>query len=228
MPCRSVPASGSVSASPPRTSPLASLGSHVSFCALGAELLDRQRQHQVRVEDAGDGHPVARDAHHDLGVGAGRQAEPAVLRRDGGAEQAQLLHLLDGFGGIAVGVVVFLGDRLDLLLDPPVDGGEQLRFVLRIDIAQLRRWQTWVSSVWARCSRPLVAADCHTARPDHNDRRCISGFGHAARAQGHVAQPASGSCQRAASNGCHHRPATTTPSEAILRSPVRRSPTTSA
>ena len=30
--CRSVPASGSVSASPPRTSPLASLGSHVAFC----------------------------------------------------------------------------------------------------------------------------------------------------------------------------------------------------
>ena len=33
MACRSVPASGSVSARPPRTSPLASRGSQVSFCA---------------------------------------------------------------------------------------------------------------------------------------------------------------------------------------------------
>ena len=33
MPCRSVPASGSVSASPPRISPLASPGSQRCFCA---------------------------------------------------------------------------------------------------------------------------------------------------------------------------------------------------
>ena len=32
MPCRSVPASGSVSASPPRISPVASFGSHRVFC----------------------------------------------------------------------------------------------------------------------------------------------------------------------------------------------------
>ena len=33
MPCRSVPASGSVSARPPRSSPVANLGSQWSFCA---------------------------------------------------------------------------------------------------------------------------------------------------------------------------------------------------
>ena len=48
------------------------------------------------------------DPHHDLGVGRGRQAEPAILRRDGGAEQAELLHLLDDLGRPAVGVVELL------------------------------------------------------------------------------------------------------------------------
>ena len=55
----------------------------------GAELLDRERQHQVRVEDAGDRHPHRGDAHDDLGVGRGRQAEAAVFGADGRAEQAE-------------------------------------------------------------------------------------------------------------------------------------------
>ena len=35
-----------------------------------AEFLDRKRQHQMRIDDAGDRHPDRRDAHDDLGVGA--------------------------------------------------------------------------------------------------------------------------------------------------------------
>ena len=114
----------------------------------GAEFLDRQRQHQVRVENPRDRHPVARDAHDDLGVGPCRQSEPTVFRRDRRAEQPQLLHLLDRFGRIAIGVVVFLGDRLHLLLDPPVDGGEQLRFVIGIDVAQPRLCRHGASCRW--------------------------------------------------------------------------------
>ncbi len=131
--CRSVPASGSVSARPPRISPEANLGSQCCLLARRAELLDGQRQHQVGVEDAGDRHPHRRDAHHDLGVGRGRQAEAAIFRADRGAEQAELLHLLDDLGRPLVGVVEFLHARRHLALDPPVDGGQQLGFVGLVD-----------------------------------------------------------------------------------------------
>ncbi len=96
---------------------------------LGAEFLDRERQHQVRVEDAGDRHPDRRDAHDDLGVDRGGQAEAAVFDADGRAEQAELLHLRDDLGGPAIGVVVLLHDRLDVALEPAIDRREQLRLI---------------------------------------------------------------------------------------------------
>ena len=110
------------------------LGQPLALLRLGAELLDRERQHQVRVEDAGDRHPHRGDLHHDLGVGGGRQSQPAILGRDGGAEQAELLHLLDELGRPFVGVVELLDPRRHLALDPAVDGGEKLRLVRRVDL----------------------------------------------------------------------------------------------
>ena len=117
-----------------------------------AELLDRQRQHQVRVEDAGDRHPHARDPHHDLGVGRGRQAQPAVLGADGGAEQAQLLHLLDDLARIAVGVVVLLDDGLDVALDQRSMLRKSCIIVRTLDLPQRRlgHGPSLVSAVYRR------------------------------------------------------------------------------
>ena len=114
------------------------LGQPLRLLRRRAELLDRQRQHQVRVEDAGDRHPHARDLHDDLGVGPGRQAEAAVLGADRGAEQAEPLHLLDDLGRIEVGVVVFLDDGLHVLLEPALDGAKELLLVRRLDPARRR------------------------------------------------------------------------------------------
>ena len=108
-------------------------GQPVALLRLGAELLDGERQHQVGVEDAGDRHPHRGHAHHDLGVGARRQAEPAIVRADGGAEQAELLHLLDDLRRPAVGVVEFLDPGRHLALHPAVDGGQKLRLVGLVD-----------------------------------------------------------------------------------------------
>ena len=79
--CRSVPHVGSVSASPPRSSPDASFGRNSSRCDVRAERADEVRHHQVRVEDAGERHPDGGDLRDDLGVGRRREAEPAVLGR---------------------------------------------------------------------------------------------------------------------------------------------------
>ena len=93
---------------------------------LGAEFLDRECQHQVGVEDAGDRHPDRGDAHDDLRIGRGGQAEAAVVGADGGAEQAERLHLRDDLGRPAIRVIVLLDDRPHVALEPPIDGGKEL------------------------------------------------------------------------------------------------------
>ena len=47
----------------------------------------------------------------DLRVADGAQSQAAVLRRDGGAEQAELAHLLDQLAGVLVGVLELEDDR---------------------------------------------------------------------------------------------------------------------
>ena len=53
-----------------------------------SEALDRRRHDQMRIEDAGDRHPIGGDQRHDLRIGRRRQAEAAIfldrsLRRTG-------------------------------------------------------------------------------------------------------------------------------------------------
>jgi hypothetical protein len=108
-------------------------GQPVALLRFGAELLDGERQHQVGVEDAGERHPHRRHAHDDLGIGARRQAEAAIVRAHGGAKQAELLHLLDELRRPAVGMIKFLDLGRHLALDPAVDGGQKLRLVSLVD-----------------------------------------------------------------------------------------------
>jgi len=76
------PASGSVSARPPRTSPEASLGSQLALLRLGAELLDSEApKHEVGVEKCRwSAIHTDEHAHDDLGISARRQAEAAIVR----------------------------------------------------------------------------------------------------------------------------------------------------
>ena len=76
---------------------------------------------EVRVDDAGDRDPAARELLDDHHVG--RQVEPhaAVLLGDRDAEQAELLHLLDDRLGVLVLVVVVLGVGQDLLVGELAD-----------------------------------------------------------------------------------------------------------
>ena len=111
----------------------------VSASAAGrAELLDRERQHQMRIEDAGDRHPHAEMRITILRIGDRRQPQAAILRADRRAEQPEFLHLLDDFRRIAVRVVVFLDDGPNFLFKPAVDGVEQQRLVGQIEIADRR------------------------------------------------------------------------------------------
>ena len=105
---------------------------------LGADPLDARRHDQVRVEDAGERHPHFRDALHDPGVGGRRQAEAAVVRRDGGAEQAERLHLLDHLVRIDVVVLERMHVRTHVALQPSADGVEDL-VVIFGRVAQARR-----------------------------------------------------------------------------------------
>ncbi len=70
----------------------------------------------MRVDDAGDRDPAARQLLDDHRVGRQVEPHPAVLLGDRDAEQAQLLHLLDDRSGELVLVVVVLRVREDLLV----------------------------------------------------------------------------------------------------------------
>ena len=76
----------------------------LALLRLGAVALHDRRHDQVRVENAGQRHPHARDALDDLGIGRAGQAEPAIRRADRRAEQPELAHA--GDDGLGVDVVV--------------------------------------------------------------------------------------------------------------------------
>ena len=124
-------------------------GEPAPLLRLGAEFFDGKRQHQVGVEDAGDRHPDRGDAHDDLRIGRGREAETAVFGADGGAEQAELLHLGDDLAGPAIGVIVLLHDRPHVAFQPAIDGGQQLRLLAILE-------------------NPPGADDIHRGRPSHS------------------------------------------------------------
>ena len=61
-----------------------------------------------------------------LRVGRRRQAEAAIVRGDGGAEQAQGLHLLDHVVRIDVGMLQRMHVRAHVALQPSADAVEDL------------------------------------------------------------------------------------------------------
>ena len=100
---------------------------------------DHPRRDEVRVQNAGEGHPAARQLDLDQHVGEQVEPEAAVLLRDGHAEQAHPLHVLDQRLGVLVGVLVVGGDRVDLALDPLADGGDDRLPIVRTLIGPPRR-----------------------------------------------------------------------------------------
>ena len=75
----------------------------------------------MRVDDAGDRDPAARELFDDQRVGGEVEPHAAVLLGDRDSEQAELLHLLDDRLGELVLVVVLLGVREDLVVDEAAD-----------------------------------------------------------------------------------------------------------
>ena len=101
---------------------------------LGADALHARRHDQVRVEDAGQRHPDLRHLLTDAGVGRGREPEPAVGGADGGAEQAQRLHLLHHLGGVDVVVLERMHVGPHVPIQPLADRVEDgIVFVLRLE-----------------------------------------------------------------------------------------------
>ena len=91
---------------------------------VGAVHAQHVRQHQMGVEHAAQAHPALAQLLDHHGVGGDVEAEAAVLRRDGGAEQSQLLHARDQRVRILVAVFELAGDRHDLAVDEAPDSGE--------------------------------------------------------------------------------------------------------
>ena len=81
----------------------------------GPEVQEHPGRHEVRVHDAGERDPRARDLRDDLRVGHEVEAEAAVLLRDGGAEEPELAHPLHERLGVGV-VAVVLRDRGERLV----------------------------------------------------------------------------------------------------------------
>src|SRR5688572_14281235 len=80
----------------------------------------------MRIEDAGQRHPHLRAARHDLRIQRGGQPQPAVSGADGGAEEAELLHLLDHLRRPDVVVLELHHVRRDTAFEPAVDRVEDL------------------------------------------------------------------------------------------------------
>ena len=125
-----MPQFGSVSARPPRDLTAGEPRQEPFPLLVGAEAFHGRRHDQVRVEDAGERHPHFGDARDDLGVGSGREPESPVFTGYRGAEQAELLHLLDHLAGVCVGVLERHDPVLDVPVEPLVDGIEDLCLVL--------------------------------------------------------------------------------------------------
>src|SRR5581483_9246980 len=87
---------------------------------------DDVRDHQVRVQDAGQAHPAAAELLHDHRVRRHVQAEAAELLGDGRAEEAELLHAIAERLRVLVPVLELARDRQHLLLDEGADAGHQV------------------------------------------------------------------------------------------------------
>jgi hypothetical protein len=87
----------------------------------GAEALDDLGHDQMGVEVAGQRDPDLGDHGDDPGIGQRRQAEPAMFGRNGRAEQAERLHLLDQLGRATIRPLELRHARADVALEPAPD-----------------------------------------------------------------------------------------------------------
>ena len=106
---------------------------------IGAERLDQEAPHEVRVQEAADAHPAVGQLLDDLGVGQDVEPEPAVLRGHGDAEQPELLHPLDELDGVLVVGVVAAGVGDDLLVAELSHDRQQLLADLGVLVGRIRR-----------------------------------------------------------------------------------------
>ncbi len=102
-----------------------------------AEAFDGSGHDEVRIENAGDRHPVAGNAHHDLGIGRRWQTQPAIFLSDGRAEQAHFGHLLHQFFRPDIIVIVILDHGDHFTFQPAVDRVHEGAFFIRINRANL-------------------------------------------------------------------------------------------
>ena len=102
----------------------------VRLLCFAAEALHRGGHDEVRVEYPGHRHPDRGHALDDLRVGGSRQAESAVLLTDGGAEKAELTHLLDDLGRPGIGGLELVHVGADLPLEEAIDRVEDERLVV--------------------------------------------------------------------------------------------------
>ena len=91
----------------------------------------------MRVEDAGNRHPYARDTLDNARIDNRRQTKPAVGGVDRCAEQTQLLHALDDVFRIDVVMLECLSVRFDVPFKKAIDAGEDDSFGLVI-LARVR------------------------------------------------------------------------------------------
>ena len=120
------------------------------FLLLGTKALDGGSHDQVRIEDAGEGHPYGGNSLDNLGVSRSRQAQAAIVGVDHGAKQAKRFHLLD----IVMGIFIRMFQAQDMgshvLFKKAVDTVEDQSFFLAGILAGsiLRFIQGWNPPYW--------------------------------------------------------------------------------
>src|SRR5690606_8461598 len=105
-----------------------------------AHLSNDIRHDEVRVDDAAERHPHARNPFNDLGVRRRAEAEAAVLSRDDRAEKPELLHPLDDLFRIYVLVLEPHHVWAHVAIEETIDAFENNPFVLCDFVGVLRVW----------------------------------------------------------------------------------------
>ena len=76
------------------------------------------------VQDAAQAHPTPADLLDGQSVSADVQRQATVFFRDYCAEQAELFHALDQFGGVLVVMFHLLGHRINVPANELADGAD--------------------------------------------------------------------------------------------------------
>ncbi len=115
--CRSEPPPGSVSAIVARSSPVAIFGRYRCFCSSVPKSSSSLATTVWPPIAPGQAHPAASQLLGDQRVAGRADLRLAPRLRDGQAEDAQLLHLLDELLRVGVGVLELAHHRLDVAVD---------------------------------------------------------------------------------------------------------------